>query len=125
MKYRLILLITLVSSFTLKAQEEVYELRTYELEFFKSAEVLHTYFKDALIPALNRQGINHIGAFEETGESLPKKIYLLIAYKNMESLTASLDALEKDKQYQQDAKAYLTASQETMPFKRFHWDGFH
>ncbi len=42
---------------TLTAQEQVYELRTYELEFSKPADVLHNYFKQALIPALNRQGI--------------------------------------------------------------------
>ena len=55
------------------SQSEIYELRVYEMEFFKPANVLHDYFQKALIPALNRQGINNVGAFEELGEALPKK----------------------------------------------------
>ena len=61
------------------SQAEIYELRVYELDFFRPAEVLHTYLEKALIPALNRQGVEHIGAFEEAGEALPKKLYLVVA----------------------------------------------
>jgi hypothetical protein len=102
----------------ISAQEQVYELRTYELEFFKPAKVLHDYFKDALIPALNRQGIKNIGAFEEYGESLPKKIYLLIAFDNIEAFQASKDILAADAQYLQDANDYLKAPEASIPFKR-------
>ena len=64
-------------------QKEIYEFREYELKFGKSAKVLHDYFEKALIPALNKQGINNIGAFEEIGDAMPKKIYLLIAYNDL------------------------------------------
>ena len=60
---------------SVSAQEEVYELRTYELEVFRPAEVLHTYFEKALLPALNRQGIENIGVYEEASDNLPKKIF--------------------------------------------------
>ena len=65
--------------FTLSSysQSEIYELRVYELDFFKPADVLHDYFQNALIPGLNRQGINNVGAFEELGEALPKKLPLI------------------------------------------------
>lgn len=118
MKIRILL--ALLSLFTYKnvaAQEQVYELRTYELEFFKPANVLHDYFKDALIPALNRQGIKNIGAFEEYGENLPKKIYLLIAFDNIQAFQASKDLLVADAQYLQDASAYLKAPEASVPFK--------
>ena len=104
--------------FNVAAQEQVYELRTYELEFFKPADLLHNYFEQALFPALNRQGIENIGAFEESGESLPKKIYLLIAYNNLQAFQASIDALAQDKKYQEDASSYLKASEESIPYKR-------
>lgn len=100
------------------AQEQVYELRTYELEFSKPAEVLHNYFKQALLPALNRQGIEHIGVFEESGESLPKKIYLLIPYDNLQAFQASKDSLAHDMKYLQDASSYLKAPEKLIPFKR-------
>ena len=38
-------------------QSQIYELRVYELDFFKPAEVLNNYLEKALIPALNRQGV--------------------------------------------------------------------
>jgi len=100
------------------AQEQVYELRTYELEFFKPADVLHNYFKQALFPALNRRGISNVGAFEESGESLPKKIYLLIPYDNINAFQDSKDALAQDMKYLQDASSYLKASENLIPYKR-------
>jgi len=104
----------------LTAQNQVYELRTYELEFFGKADVLHSYFKQALIPALERQGIKNIGAFEEAGDALPKKIYLLIPYNTIAAFQASKDSLLKDTTYLKDANAYLTASKEAIPYKRIH-----
>ncbi|HMB61617.1 MAG TPA: NIPSNAP family protein [Eudoraea sp.] len=103
---------------TITGQEEVYEFRTYELEYFSPAEVLHNYFEQALIPALNRMGIGNVGAFEETGEALPKKIYLLIAYENIQAFQASKDALARDVKYLNDAKSYLQAAEESIPYKR-------
>lgn len=103
---------------TVTAQEEVYEFRTYELEFFRPADVLHNYFEQALIPALNRLGIDNVGAFEETGEGLPKKIYLFIAYENIQTFQASKEALARDAKYLNDAKSYLQAAEESIPYKR-------
>ena len=114
----LLTIILFVFYSNLTAQEQVYELRTYELEFFKPADVLHDYFKQALFPALNRQGILNIGAFEESGESLPKKVYLLIPYDNIQAFQASKDSLAKDKNYLQDASPYLKAPEESIPYKR-------
>lgn len=103
---------------TLSSQEQVYELRTYELEFFRPADVLHDYFKQALIPALNRQGIKHVGAFEEAGETLPKKIYLLIGYDNIQTFQASKDALLQDAKYLEDANSYLKASEDKIAYNK-------
>ena len=101
-------------------QTEIYELREYELGFFGPAEVLHTYLKDALIPGLNRQGVQHVGVFEEAGEALPGKIYLLIAYEDMQAHSAVWDALEADNKYLSDAGPYLTAAPEQIPFTRIN-----
>lgn len=101
------------------AQQEVYELRTYELEFFRPAEVLHNYFENALIPALNRQGIEHIGAFEEVGEDLPKKIYLLIAYPGITVFLDSAEKLLQDDSYVKEAKVYLTSPEAGMPYNEY------
>lgn len=100
------------------AQTEIYELREYTLEFLKPAEVLHTYLEKALIPGLNRQGVNNVGVFEEAGEALPKKIYMLIAYPSMASYTTVTDALRSDFQYLADSEPYMLASTDQIPFTR-------
>lgn len=100
------------------SQSEIYELRVYEMEFFKPANILHDYFENALIPALNRHGVSNVGAFEELGEALPKKIYLLIAYKNMQAQQDVVDGLETDNQFKLDAQSYMASPQESIPFKR-------
>lgn len=100
------------------SQSEIYELRVYEMEFSKPENILHDYFEKALIPALNRQGVNHVGAFEELGDALPKKIYLLISYKTMQAHQDVEDALANDNQFKLDAQSYWSTSPELIPFKR-------
>lgn len=100
-------------------QSEIYELRVYEMEFSSPAKVLHDYFEKALIPALNRQGVINIGVFEEVGDALPKKIYLLISYPNMQAYQVVSDALVDDDQYKLDAEFYLKIEPEKIPFVRY------
>ena len=100
------------------SQSEIYELRVYELQFSKSADVLHNYFEKALIPALNRQGIQHIGAFEELGDAMPKKLYLLISYSDFQAYEVAMGNLDKDSQFSKDAEPYWTTSPEEFPYSR-------
>lgn len=117
MNIRLIIPVFLLLLFqNLSAQEEVYELRTYELEVFRPAEVLHTYFEKALLPALNRQGIKNVGVFEETSDNLPKKIFLLIPYATIQDFQDSAEKLIQDEAYLSDANDYLKASETTIPY---------
>jgi len=113
------LLILLVGFYTLQAQDEVYELRTYELIFGKPASTLHDFFEKALIPALNRQGVDNVGAFEEVGEAMPKKMYLLIPYENIQTFQSVNEALYADAKFLEDAKAYLKAEPESMPYRDY------
>ncbi|MBZ9632556.1 NIPSNAP family protein [Salegentibacter sp. LM13S] len=101
------------------SQSEVYELKVYDMKFGKSADILHDYFKDALIPALNRQGVENIGAFEETGEALPKKIYLIIPYKNMQAYLDVYETLVEDDQFKSSAEAYRNTPPDQIPFERY------
>lgn len=114
----LLLLLSLFSVLNLSAQSQVYELRTYELEFFGQADLLHNYFEKALIPALNRQGINNVGAFEEKSEALPKKIYLLIPYDNLQAIETSFNSLATDQQYQMAGAPYLKSNPDSPIYSR-------
>lgn len=104
------------------AQDQVYEWRTYELEFGRSADLLHNYFREALIPALNRQGIDRVGVFEESGERLPQRIYLLIPYEDLSAMQESLDELREDDAYLTAAAPYFEAGEQEVPYKRITSD---
>lgn len=100
------------------AQNEIYELRTYELNLLKPNDVVHNYLENALIPALNRQGITKVGAFEETGDALPKKVYLLIAYPDMVGYQVISDNLKEDEQFKADSKSYSKTPPDVFPYHR-------
>lgn len=84
---------------------QVYELRVYELTM-GSLGHMENYLGKALIPALNRNGIAHVGAFRETGKSEPPKVYVLIPYASMTDYAKVRDALEKDETYRKDSESY-------------------
>lgn len=112
------------------AQKEMYELRVYELKFEKSAHVLHNYFENALIPALNRQEINNIGVFEEVADALPKNIYVFIPFKNMEAYQKAYEALKTDATFKNASETYDKTEEQMFPYETFStsffiaFDGF-
>lgn len=99
-------------------QTEIYELRVYELQFPRPSAVLHDYFKEALIPALNRSGVEQVGVFEDIGETMPQKIYMLITYPNMQAISDVADKLKRDEQFIADAKALSNTKPDIFPYQR-------
>lgn len=101
------------------AQEKVYELRIYHLKFGTSEKPLRDYFENALIPALNRNGVQSVGAFEESSATLPKKLYLLIPYSNAKDYANMPLELQKDEEYQAAAEAFWSIPPEKFPYQRY------
>ncbi len=110
-----LLLVAICNIFCLA--QEVYELRTYHVEVFKPTDILNDYFENALIPALNRQGVQHVGVFEDASMSLPPKMYVLIAHSSISSFQNSGDKLLQDDQYQKAAAAYLKYDPDQMTYE--------
>jgi len=82
---KIVLLLALILSIQLLAQQQVYEIRTYELFQYSNFKNFNTYLKDYFIPIMNQHGIKDIGVFEEASEDLPRKIYVFIPFANMET----------------------------------------
>ena len=118
MNKQIYLLFILVSFFVF-GQKEYYEIRKYELPFNASELALHKYFSEALLPALNRLGIENIGVFEALGDPTPKVIYLFIPYKNMASYAQVFKALENDKTYLKERASYDIIPQNKKVYNRF------
>lgn len=97
---------------------DYYELRRYHLVSGPQVKLLENYLSDALIPALNRMGMNPIGVFNlYLGPETPS-LYLLIPSKSVESLVTADLRLAKDEDYLKSGAPFLNAPAKEPPFDR-------
>lgn len=89
---------------------EYYELRVYRIDSVEKQEVVSRYLETALVPALNRLGIDRVGVFtlQEPGDDF--SIFTLIPYPTLDHMTRLSDVLDQDADYQQAASEYFSAS---------------
>ncbi len=113
-----ILLLGLIASLSY-GQKQLYELRVYDVTWGKDVSILHQYLENALIPALNRHEVGEIGAFEETSETLPQKLYLLIPYNSMDHYQQVLQQLKTDRELQEAARAYYEYAEADFPISGY------
>ena len=113
------LLFSFVISLSLFGQKEYYELRTYSIPFNGSENALHNYLEEALLPALNRNGVINVGVFEALGNPTPKQIILLIPYKNISTYAEIINSLTTDKKYLEMRKPYDALSYDKKVYSRF------
>ena len=108
---KIFLSIALIGYLNLFAQNEVYEIRTYELFQYSNFKNFNTYFEDHFIPILNQKGINNIGVFKEVSEDLPRKIYVFIPFADMDTYRKARSLMASDAKIQK-------ASAELSPVNR-------
>lgn len=101
---------------------EYYEIRRYRLADEDSRETVLAYLEDALVPALNRAGIDRVGVFgveppAEADEPVDPvdalSLWTIIAFPTVEDFTAMKPTLEADAAYlEAAAPMYATPRQE-------------
>jgi len=107
----------------LKAQNqrsgrEYYELRRYRLEAGPQQKLAADYIANALIPGLNRLGMNPVGAFNlDIGVDTPV-LYVLIPSTSLETLVESEFRLSQDSEYMKAGQAFLDAPADRPPYVR-------
>lgn len=99
---------------------EYYEVRSYVLGDKGDAAAINAYLKDALIPALKRQGVGPVGVFtnaanDETGSP---RIVTVIPYESADQIATIEANVQADPQFQTDAKAYLDRGPKDSPYAR-------
>jgi len=125
---------TVVSSVGLSAQtparaaaREYYELRAYRLKPGAPAPPLDAYLERALLPALDKRGVKHVGVFTEldvnkqTQTGTPKAdapVWVLIPHKTLESFATASADLNMDPAVQKAGADYLQAAKATPAFDR-------
>lgn len=87
-------------------EKEMYELREYEMRFGTDQGQLENYFKNALIPALNKYGVKQVGVFKEMGKSEPPKIYLVIPFPSMSEYHDIMNQVKSDAVFLKNSQSY-------------------
>jgi hypothetical protein len=100
------------------ATREYYDLRCYRMQSGDKPKLAHKYFAEALIPALNRLGMNPIGVFDlYLGPQTPA-LYLLIPSTSLEALATSELRLAHDEEYLKAAEPFDAAPAKQPAFDR-------
>ncbi len=97
---------------------EYYELRVYRIDSLEKQEVVSRYLETALVPALNRMGIDRVGVFTLQEPADDFSIFALIPYPTLDHLTRLSDVLDQDADYQQVASEYFAASIDDPAYER-------
>ncbi len=102
------------------ADRQLYEVRRYVQGENSDPAAIDSYLQDALLPALQRQGIDTVGVFsaspaDETGV---KQIVVAIAYANAAEMLGVKQKLATDESYNQAAAEYLARGPKEPPFSR-------
>ena len=118
----LLLVMTLVApAMILKAnaaQQQYYELKVYHIKTQAQQDMLDKYLKDAYLPALHRKGLGNVGVFKTLEQDTDKRVYVLIAFKNLDQAEKTDPALMNDQQYLDAGKDYLDAAYNEQPYTR-------
>jgi len=100
-------------------QKEIYEWREYEMRFGADQTQLDNYFKTALIPALNKNGVKTVGVFKEWRPSDPVKFYLLTPYASLENYLSVNMKVKADADYIKNSAAYHSIPADKALYSRF------
>lgn len=91
------------------APREYYELRRYQILSGPMKQLADSYFRDALVPALNRLDIKPVGVFNTSIGAQGPSCYVLMPAAKSETLVTAEARLLDDAEYQKAATPYLNA----------------
>ena len=98
--------------------QEFYELRIYRVETAEKQQRVEAYLKDALLPALNRQGLDRIGVFKAMDKPEELSVFVLIPYSRLELIAQVNPKLAADQAYQAAAAGYMASPKSDPVFQR-------
>ena len=97
---------------------EFYELRRYHLNSGPQRKLCDDFFRDALIPALNRIGVSPVGVFTVSIGPETPSMYVLMPSVSAEALLLIDQRLDQDPEYVKAGEAFLNAPAKEPAFER-------
>lgn len=95
---------------------DLYELRKYSLESDARREEFEAFMAAAAIPALNRLGLNSVGVFYPSDNTLA--VYVLLRHQTAETLLTATKTLFEDEAFLLAGSRFLNAPAESPAYKR-------
>lgn len=118
----LCLLVAVASFTTIESsaadEREHYELRIYRIFDFDKQQIAQRYMERALIPALNRMGIDRVGVFTNLDDENDHSIFMLITYPSLEKFSQLNQTLANDAEYQSAAAEYFDHNKNDPVYER-------
>src|SRR5580704_9684994 len=97
---------------------EFYQLRRYHLSSGPHKKMCDDFFRDALVPALNRLGISPVGVFDVSIGPETPSMYVLMPSTSAETLLLAETRLAQDAEYLKAGAAFLNAPAKAPAFDR-------
>ena len=91
------------------AARDYYELRFYQLTRGSSMKLIHDFFRNTAIPALNRIGIKPVGVFNVLVGPISPSMYVLLPHRSLESVATLEERLLSDAEYMERGADFLNA----------------
>jgi hypothetical protein len=104
---------------------EFYELRRYHLANGPQRKLCEDFFRDALIPALNRLGVSPVGVFDVSIGPETPSIYVLIPSSSAETILLAESRLAQDAEYLKAGAAFLNTPAKEPAFDRMESSFLH
>jgi hypothetical protein len=103
-----------------KKAAEFYQLTVYHYNTTQQEQLLDNYLQQALLPALHRNNISKAGVFKAIANDTAalKTLYVLIPFKNIETIAELEDKLVADKDYNSNGAAFLNVPYNNPAFSR-------
>lgn len=103
------------------AKAQIYEIRTYHFKTAAKRDAYAQFAKDAMVPALNRVGVQPVGVFMRADETLPDAtdLWMLLPHESLQSVIDLEPRLAADEAYQTAGKEILSAGKADPAFTRF------
>lgn len=110
-----------------KPSREFYQLTVYHFSSQQQEKTLDNYFQNALVPALHRLQITHVGVFKcwANDTATDKLMYVLFPAHSLEAINNISEQLKKDAQYNSAAQDFINADYKNPPFTRIETIWLH
>lgn len=100
-----------------RAAREFYEIRRYALQIGDKRVAAHAYLRDALVPALNRAGLEPVGVLDTLLGDVPT-VVVIIPHRSLESAVTLPTRLLDDAEHRRIGGPFLDAPSSSPAFVR-------